>query len=598
MTNTHVELQLKTLPDQPGVYQFFDNTGVIIYVGKAKNLKKRVSSYFNKEHESAKTKMLVRKISTIKHIVVESETDALLLENNLIKEYQPKYNIMLKDDKSYPWICIKNEPFPRVFFTRRFVKDGSMYFGPYTNLKIVSTLLDLIREIYPIRSCSLDLREKYIDSGKYKVCLEYHIKNCMGICEGLEKKEQYDGYIAQIKDILKGNLREVIAHFKDEMQKYASLLKFEEANEIKKKLEMLENYQAKSTIVSTKITNVDVFSIVSDQDFGYVNFLQVSFGAIVRAHNLKIKKKLEESDRELLEWAIISIREKFDSNSKEIIVPFEVTVSEEVSASIPKQGEKHQLLELSKKNAFQYRQEKFKQNRLTDPERHTNRMLSKLQGYLGLDAPPVHIECFDNSNIQGSNPVAACVVFKKGKPSKKDYRKFNIKTVEGADDYSSMKEVVLRRYSRLIEQGEKLPDLIIVDGGQGQINAVRDVIENQLKISIPIAGLSKNEKHQTSELLIGNPVQEVHIPQKTEEFLFLRRIQDEVHRFAITFHRQKRSKNAIVSELDTIKGVGEKTKEKLLIHFKSVKRIKEASLKDIESVVGVSMAKKIRDAFD
>lgn len=598
MTNTHVELQLKTLPDQPGVYQFFDNTGVIIYVGKAKNLKKRVSSYFNKEHESAKTKMLVRKISTIKHIVVESETDALLLENNLIKEYQPKYNIMLKDDKSYPWICIKNEPFPRVFFTRRFVKDGSMYFGPYTNLKIVSTLLDLIREIYPIRSCSLDLREKYIDSGKYKVCLEYHIKNCMGICEGLEKKEQYDGYIAQIKDILKGNLREVIAHFKDEMQKYASLLKFEEANEIKKKLEMLENYQAKSTIVSTKITNVDVFSIVSDQDFGYVNFLQVSFGAIVRAHNLKIKKKLEESDRELLEWAIISIREKFDSNSKEIIVPFEVTVSEEVSASIPKQGEKHQLLELSKKNAFQYRQEKFKQNRLTDPERHTNRMLSKLQGYLGLDAPPVHIECFDNSNIQGSNPVAACVVFKKGKPSKKDYRKFNIKTVEGADDYSSMKEVVLRRYSRLIEQGEKLPDLIIVDGGQGQINAVRDVIENQLKISIPIAGLSKNEKHQTSELLIGNPVQEVHIPQKTEEFLFLRRIQDEVHRFAITFHRQKRSKNAIVSELDSIKGVGEKTKEKLLIHFKSVKRIKEASLKDIESVVGVSMAKKIRDAFD
>ena len=461
---TDISLQVQTLPENPGVYQFFDHTDTIIYVGKAKNLKKRVSSYFNKEHDSPKTRILVSKIVRIEHIVVATENDALLLENNLIKKYQPRYNILLKDGKSYPWICISNERFPRVFFTRKMIKDGSTYFGPYTNLKIVRTLLDLIKDLYPLRNCRLELSQQNIDNGKFKVCLEYHIKNCKAPCEGLQSEEDYNHNIQQIKEILKGNLKEVISLFKEEMIQLAEDLRFEEAQEIKVKLEHLENYQAKSTIVSAKIHNVDVFSIVSDEEYAYINFLQVAYGAIIGGHTLEIKKKLDETDQELLELGILELRERFHSQSKELLVPFPITVDASLSLNIPKAGEKFQLLQLSERNAQAYRQEKFKQVKILDPERHTNRLLSQMQRDLHLSVPPVHIECFDNSNIQGTNPVAACVVFKNAKPSKKDYRHFNIKTVEGPNDFASMEEVVFRRYHRLLEEDEPLPQLIVIDG--------------------------------------------------------------------------------------------------------------------------------------
>lgn len=591
---TDISLQVQTLPENPGVYQFFDHTDTIIYVGKAKNLKKRVSSYFNKEHDSPKTRILVSKIIRIEHIVVATENDALLLENNLIKKYQPRYNILLKDGKSYPWICISNERFPRVFFTRKMIKDGSTYFGPYTNLKIVRTLLDLIKDLYPLRNCRLELSQQNIDNGKFKVCLEYHIKNCKAPCEGLQSEEDYNHNIQQIKEILKGNLKEVISLFKEEMIQLAQDLRFEEAQEIKVKLEHLENYQAKSTIVSAKIHNVDVFSIVSDEEYAYINFLQVAYGAIIGGHTLEIKKKLDETDQELLELGILELRERFHSQSKELIVPFPITVDASLSLNIPKAGEKFQLLQLSERNAQAYRQEKFKQVKILDPERHTNRLLSQMQRDLHLSVPPVHIECFDNSNIQGTNPVAACVVFKNAKPSKKDYRHFNIKTVEGPNDFASMEEVVFRRYHRLLEEEEPLPQLIVIDGGKGQLGAALKALEAlDLRGKVAIIGIAK----RLEEIFYPGDSIPLYLDKKSETLKVIQHLRNEAHRFGITFHRQKRSNSAIQSELDTIKGIGKQTREALLKHFKSVKRLKEASLEAIIEIVGTSRGEKIWNHF-
>lgn len=589
-----LSLQLQTLPDSPGVYQFFDSSDTIIYVGKAKNLKKRVSSYFNKEHESAKTRVLVSKIVRIEHIVVATENDALLLENNLIKKYQPRYNILLKDGKSYPWICISNERFPRVFFTRKVEKDGSTYFGPYTNIKVVRTLLDLIKDLYPLRNCRLDLSQENIDKGKYKVCLEYHIKNCKGPCEGLQTEEEYNHNIQQIKEILKGNLKEVIAYFKKEMSEHAAALRFEEAQEIKLKLESLENYQAKSTIVSAKIHNVDVFSIVSDEEYAYINFLQVAHGAIVRGHTLEVKKKLEETDQELLELGIVELRERFKSNSKELIVPFPLSMEFSEQLTVPKAGEKFQLLQLSERNAQAYRQEKFKQVKITDPERHTNRLLTQMQRDLHLSEPPAHIECFDNSNIQGTNPVTACVVFKNAKPSKKDYRHFNIKTVEGPNDFASMEEVVYRRYRRLLDEEEPLPQLIIIDGGKGQLGAALKSLELLgLRGKIAIVGIAK----RLEEIFYPGDSIPLYLDKKSETLKVIQHLRNEAHRFGITFHRQKRSASAIHSELEQISGVGKQTQETLLKQFKSVKRLKEASKEEIIAAIGQSRAQKVWDYF-
>ena len=591
---TDISLQVQTLPENPGVYQFFDHTDTILYVGKEKNLKKRVSSYFIKEHVSPKTRILVSKIVRIEHIVVATENDALLLENNLIKKYQPRYNILLKDGKSYPWICISNERFPRVFFTRKMIKDGSTYFGPYTNLKIVRTLLDLIKDLYPLRNCRLELSQQNIDNGKFKVCLEYHIKNCKAPCEGLQSEEDYNHNIQQIKEILKGNLKEVISLFKEEMIQLAQDLRFEEAQEIKVKLEHLENYQAKSTIVSAKIHNVDVFSIVSDEEYAYINFLQVAYGAIIGGHTLEIKKKLDETDQELLELGILELRERFHSQSKELIVPFPITVDASLSLNIPKAGEKFQLLQLSERNAQAYRQEKFKQVKILDPERHTNRLLSQMQRDLHLSVPPVHIECFDNSNIQGTNPVAACVVFKNAKPSKKDYRHFNIKTVEGPNDFASMEEVVFRRYHRLLEEDEPLPQLIVIDGGKGQLGAALKALEAlDLRGKIAIIGIAK----RLEEIFYPGDSIPLYLDKKSETLKVIQHLRNEAHRFGITFHRQKRSNSAIQSELDTIKGIGKQTREALLKHFKSVKRLKEASLEAIIEIVGASRGEKIWNHF-
>ncbi|WP_172919145.1 excinuclease ABC subunit UvrC [Capnocytophaga canis] len=588
-----IELTLQTLPSKPGVYQFYDKSDSLIYVGKAINLKKRVSSYFQKKHESGKTRVLVKKIVRIEHIVVATESDALLLENNLIKKYQPRYNILLKDDKSYPWICVKKERFPRVFQTRKMIKDGSLYFGPYTSIKTVRTLLELIKELYPLRNCSYDLSEQNIQNQKFKVCLEYHIKNCKGACEGLQSEENYLQNISEIIEILKGNFKDALARLKKEMVSLATDLRFEEAQQIKEKIDILTNYQAKSTIVSSKINNIDVFSIVSDEEYGYVNFLQVAYGAIVRAHTIEIKKKLEETDRELLEFAIVDIRERFFSNSKEIITPFEVTLPNNLQLTIPKLGEKHQLLELSLRNAKHFRQERFKQVKIADPERHTNRILSQLQRDLHLSEPPIHIECFDNSNIQGTNPVAACVVFRNGKPSKKDYRHFNIKTVEGPNDFASMEEVVYRRYKRLLEENEPLPQLIIIDGGKGQLSSALKSLESlDLRGKIAIIGIAK----RLEEIYFPEDSIPLYLDKKSESLKLIQQLRNEAHRFGITFHRQKRSKVAIVSELDNIEGIGDKTKESLLKHFKSVKRIKEASLEDLQAVIGYR-AKKVWEYF-
>ncbi len=589
-----LELQIQTLPDSPGVYQYYDKDGKILYVGKAKNLKKRVQSYFTKSHDNYKTKVLVKKIVSIKHIVVPTETDALLLENNLIKKLQPRYNVLLKDDKSYPWICIKNEPFSRIFQTRRMIKDGSEYFGPYTSGKTVHTLLDLIKELYPLRTCNYDLSKANIDSGKYKVCLEYHIGNCKGPCEGYQTLQNYQDQIQAVREILKGNFKESLKDFKQLMQDLAMEMKFEEAQKIKEKIEILENYQAKSTILNPKITNIDVFSIISDETMAYINFLQISHGAIIRSHTLELKKKLEETDEELLELAIVELRERFHLNSKEIIVPFAVDLGENIKVTVPKLGDKKQILDLSIRNAKHYRLDQLKQIKIVDPDRHTNRIMAQMKKDLRLSVEPRHIECFDNSNIQGTNPVAACVVFKDGKPSKKDYRHFNIKTVEGPNDFASMEEVVYRRYKRLLDEKEPLPQLIIIDGGKGQLSsALKSLDELGLRGKIAIIGIAK----RLEELFYPEDPIPLYLDKKSETLKIIQHLRNEAHRFGITHHRDKRSKSALQTSLETIPGIGEKTMITLLKHFKSVKRLQNATENEISEVVGISKAKKISDFY-
>ena len=585
-----IELQLKTLPNAPGVYQYFDKDNKIIYVGKAKDLKKRVASYFTKTHENGKTRVLVKKIVYIKHIVVNTETDALLLENNLIKKHKPRYNVLLKDDKSYPWICIKKERFPRVFMTRNVIKDGSEYFGPYTSVKTVRVLLDLIKDLYPLRNCSFDLSEKNIDEGKYKVCLEYHLKNCKGACEGLETEQNYNESIKEIRNIVKGNFKESLEKFQEKMLDFATKMEFEEAQKIKEKLNLLSNYQAKSTIVNPSINNVDVFSIISDETHGYANFLKISNGSIIQSHTTEIKKKLEESDKELLELFIVEIRQRFNSQSPEIYVPFEVDLGENIKVSVPKLGDKKRIVELSERNAKYYRQEQFKQIKIVDPERHVNRIMAQMKKDLRLSEEPKHIECFDNSNIQGTNPVAACVVFKDGKPSKKDYRHYNIKTVEGPDDFASMEEVVYRRYSRLLSEDESLPQLIVIDGGKGQLSsALKSLDLLGLRGKIAIIGIAK----RLEEIYYPGDSIPMYLDKKSETLKIIQFLRNEAHRFGITFHRNKRSKSAIQSELEQIPDVGTQTITTLLRTFKSAKRVKEATFEEIQESIGNARALKV-----
>ncbi len=594
MSHPTLEIQIQTLPNQPGVYQYYDADGNIIYVGKAKNLKKRVSSYFTKTQDNGKTRVLVKKIAIIKHIVVDTETDALLLENNLIKKYQPKYNVMLKDDKSYPWICVKNERFPRVFSTRRVFKDGSEYFGPYTSMKTVHTLLDLIKGLYQLRNCNFDLSEAKIEAGKYKVCLEYHLGNCKGACEGLETEASYSENIKAIKEILKGNFKDSLYQFKNQMKLLAEDMHFEEAQKIKEKIEVLENYQSKSTIVNPKISNVDVFSIMSDESYGYVNFLQLSYGSIIRSHTLEIKKKLDETDVTLLELAITEIRQRFHSKSKEIYVPFKVEIGEDIKVTVPQLGDKKHILDLSLRNAKYYRMERFKQDKIVDPDRHANRIMAQMKADLRLHEEPRHIECFDNSNIQGTHPVAACVVFKNGKPSKKEYRHFNIKTVEGPDDFASMEEVVYRRYKRMLEEEQTLPQLIIIDGGKGQLSsALKSLDVLNLRGKIAIIGIAK----RLEELFYPNDPIPLYLDKKSETLKVIQQLRNEAHRFGIEHHRNKRSKSALNTELETIAGIGEKTVVELLKHFKSAKRVANAKLDELEPVVGVSRAEKIYNYY-
>jgi excinuclease ABC subunit C len=589
-----IEIQLKSLPQVAGVYQYFDKSDRVIYVGKAKNLKKRVSSYFNKVHDNKKTTVLVKNIVRIEHIVVETEMDALLLENNLIKKYQPRYNVLLKDDKTYPWICIKKEPFPRVFYTRRVIKDGSEYFGPYTNMKTVMTLLGLVRSLYPLRSCKFDLSEDKVNTGKYKVCLEYHMGNCLAPCTKQIEAEAYENNIKAIREIIKGNFKESIQGFKKQMDSYAAVMEFEKAQTVKEKIESLTNYQAKSTIVNSKINNVDVFSIVSDESYGYINYIQVSHGAIIRSHTLEIKKKLDETDATLLQLGIVEIRQLFFSSAKEIFLSEAVALGEKLKVSVPLQGDKRKLVDLSIRNAKFFRMERFKQMKIVDPERHTSRIMSQMKTDLRLPKEPYHIECFDNSNIQGSNPVAACVVFKNGKPNKKEYRHYNIKTVEGPDDFASMEEVVYRRYKRLLEEEASLPQLIVIDGGKGQLSsAVKSLDLLGLRGKISIVGIAK----RLEEIYFPGDSIPLYLDKRSESLKILQRARDEAHRFGITFHRQKRSKRSLNSKLDQIEGIGPATRDKLLAHFKSLKRIKEASKEAIESVLGKQKGSKIYTAL-
>lgn len=585
-----------SLPESPGVYQYVNKENEIIYVGKAVNLKRRVSSYFNKYQTSNKVRALVKQIADIKYIVVPSEQDALLLENSLIKKHQPRYNILLKDDKTYPWICIKNEPFPRVFYTRRYVHDGSLYYGPYTYLPAMKTVLDLIHNIYGIRTCNNKLTEDAIKSGKYKVCLDYHIKKCKGCCEGYQTEEEYRENIKEIKLILKGEMSVLEKYILDEMGKAAEEMRFEDAQKMKEKLYLLSQYKSKNTIVSPILTNIDVFSIEIDDNNAYINFLKVMEGTISQAYTFEYKIQTEEEESEILASAIVEMRQKFKSLSREIIVPYPISFElDNVTITVPQKGDKKKLLDLSIKNVKQYRFDRIKQAEKFNPEQRAMKLLTELQKVLGLKEVPHQIECFDNSNISGSDAVAGCVVYKNAKPSKKDYRTYNIKTVEGPDDYGSMQEVVYRRYSRLVNEGEKLPNLIIVDGGVGQMECVREVIEDKLNLYIPIAGLAKDDKHRTKELLYGFPPLHVEIQPNHSLFRFLAGIQDEVHRFAISFHRNKRSKSQIHSALDDINGIGEKTKDALIKKFKSVKRIKEQTEEELAEVIGKAKAKIIFD---
>lgn len=593
-TNDYLRGIVLNLPDSPGIYQYLNTEGTIIYVGKAKNLKRRVYSYFSKDHQSAKTRILVSKIADIRYIVVKTEEDALLLENNLIKKYKPRYNVLLKDDKTYPSICISNDYFPRIFKTRKIVRGAGTYFGPYSHVPTMYAVLELIKKLYPLRSCNLALTPENIRQGKFKVCLEYHIKNCKGPCVGLQSQEEYLQNIAEIKEILKGNTQAISNALLKQMMELSERMEFEEAQKLKIKYDLIENYRAKSEVVSTTLHNIDVFAIETDEGSAYINYLHIVNGSINQAFTFEYKIRMNETKEELLQLGIVEMRSRYQSESKEIIVPFELDLElAGVTFTIPQRGDKKHLLELSIMNVKQYKVDRLKQAEKLNPEQRSVRLMKEIQEQLHMDRMPVHIECFDNSNIQGSDAVAACVVFRKAKPSKKEYRKFIIKTVSGPDDYASMQEVVRRRYSRLLEEGSPLPDLIFTDGGKGQMEVVRQVIEDELHLQIPIAGLAKDNRHRTSEVLFGFPPVTIGIKQGTPLFHLLENIQNEVHRFAITFHRDKRSKSQTASALDNIKGIGEKRKTALLKAFKSVPRIRAASLEDIAAVVGESTAKKV-----
>lgn len=595
----YIKTILAVMPEKPGCYEYFDEKGAIIYVGKAKNLKRRVSSYFNKQQDSNKTRVLVKQIRDIKYFVVDTEQDALLLENSLIKQYHPRYNVLLKDDKTYPSIVVKNEYFPRIYQTRNIIRDGSRYYGPYPSVYTAKVMLQLVKELYPLRTCKYPLTPENIRDGKYSVCLEYHIKRCKGPCEGLQSLEEYMRNIAEIKEILRGNISQVSKHLYEQMMQLSAELKFEEAQKVKEKYEAIENYRSKSIVVTPMLHNIDVFSITENEPSVYINYLHIGNGAVVQAYTFEYKKKLDESKEELLSLGIVEMRKRFDSTAKEIIVPFTLDIElEGVQFTVPQRGDKKKLLELSEMNGRQYKLDKLKQSEKLNPEQRNVKLLKEIQTYLHLEELPAQIECFDNSNIQGSDPVAACVVFKMGKPSKADYRKYNIKTVEGSDDYASMREVVRRRYTRMIDEKSSLPNLIITDGGKGQMEAVRSVVENELHLHIPIAGLAKDDRHRTAELLFGFPPEVIGMKMDSPLFHLLTRMQDEVHRFAISFHRDKRSKGQNHSVLDDIKGIGEKTKTLLLKHFKSVKRIREASAEELFSLIGEKKAVALMDGLN
>ena len=587
------------LPENPGVYQYFNANDEIIYVGKAKNLKKRVSSYFNKIHDNGKTNVLVKNISYLRYIVVDSEENALLLENNLIKQYQPRYNILLKDGKTYPSICITNEEFPRIFKTRIINKKWGQYFGPFSSGYTINSILEIINKLYPIRSCHLALTEQSIAAGKFKVCLDYHIKKCKGPCEAYQTRKEYQDNINEVKKIIQGDANEISKLLFTKMKKLAGEYKFEEANEIKQKYDLIENYKSKSIIANSVVNNTDIFAYADDENSAYVNILRVSKGAIIQGYTIEYKKRIDETKEDILSIAIIELREKLNSNSKEIIVPFPIEIEfADIKFIVPQRGDRKKLLELSEQNVKQYKLEKLKQTEKLNPDQKSIQLLTEIQQKLHLEKIPMTIEAFDNSNISGSNAVAACVVFKKAKPSKKDYRKYIIKTVQGPDDYASMKEVVKRRYIRLINENMPLPDLIIADGGIGQMEVIRQVVEDELNLKIPIAGLAKNDKHKTSELLFGFPPKEIGMKPNDTLFKLLAFIQEEVHRFAITFHRDKRSKSQTASELDKIPGIGEKTKNELIRHFKSLKRVKSSNLDELTKIIGTNRASIVYKHFN
>ena len=596
----YIKSIVNNLPDAPGCYQYLNDEGVIIYVGKAKNLKRRVSSYFNKEQQTMKTRLLVSKIADIKYIVVNSESDALLLENNLIKKHKPRYNVLLKDDKTYPSICITGEYYPRIFKTRKIVPGIGQYYGPYSNAGALSALLQLIKEMYPLRTCRLNLTPETVRSGKFSPCLEYQIKNCCAPCISATTHEEYQRYIEEVRDILKGDIKKLTSTIIAEMQREAENLNFEKAQILKERYQLIENFRTRSEVVSPTISNVDVFSIESDEKSAFINFLHITNGCINQAFTIEYKKRLDESDEELLTMGIVEMRERFNSNAREIILPFETeaTFAGVTTITVPQKGEKRRLLSLSQLNVKQYRADRMKMEDKLNPEQKATRLMKEIQQETGIDKLPVIIECFDNSNIQGSDAVAACVVFKKLKPSKKDYRKYNIKTVEGPDDYASMREVVRRRYSRALEEGTPLPHLILADGGKGQMEAIRQIVEDELHLDIPIAGLVKDGRHRTTELIVGRNGESIGLKQNSALFRLMTQIQDEVHRFAITFHRDKRSKRQTASELDTIKGIGEKSKQALLTHFKSVKRIKAATHEEVAKIIGESKAQTVLAALN
>ena len=585
------------LPESPGCYQYLDDKGVIIYVGKAKNLKRRVSSYFNKEQQSLKTRLLVAKIADIRYIVVNSEADALLLENNLIKQHKPRYNVLLKDDKTYPSICVTREYFPKIFKTRKINREYGRYFGPYTNAGALNALLKLIKELFPLRTCNLNITPEGVRNGKYNCCLEYQIKNCCAPCIAKISKDDYCKYIDEVVSILKGDIRVLQDKMVSEIKEKASNLEFEAAAEIKKRYDLIENFRTRSEVVSATLNNIDVFNIESDEKSAFINFLHIKNGCISQAFTIEYSKKLDESDEDLISMGIVELRERFDSNAKEIILPFFLELPiEGVTVTVPQKGEKARLLALSKLNVKQYKADRMKHDDKLNPEQKSVRMMKEVQELLHLEKLPVIIESFDNSNTQGTDPVSACIVFRKLKPSKKDYRKYNIKTVDGPDDYASMREVVGRRYRRIVEEGGELPNVIFVDGGKGQMDAILSVVRDELGLDIPVLGLVKNSKHRTSEVITANG-DIIGLKQGTMLFRLLSQVQDEVHRFAITFHRDKRSKRQVASELDSVKGIGEKTKQMLLTHFKSVKGVKEASMEELVAVIGKSKAEIISNAF-